>query len=383
MSPLSQVQDPERLRKLLGAVLGISSDLSLPHVLRHIVGAAVDVIDAEYGAVGVLGEDGRLSDFITVGIPDAVVRQIGNRPEGRGVLGVLIVDPKPVRIADVAAHPDSFGFPPHHPPMHSFLGVPIRVRNEVFGNLYLTEKKHAAAFSEEDEGLAVALAGAAGIAIENARLHARVRNLTLVEDRERIAADLHDTVIQRLFATGLGLQAVVRSIADPQAAARVEAAVTDLDETIRQIRTTIFALQAPRVSGRSVRGEILALATEAAASLGYEPHLLLDGPIDTAVSRDVATHLLAVLREALSNVVRHASAHRVDVEVRVNDGELHAEVSDDGVGPGDGSRPAGRGLINLAHRAEALGGSMDLTPGAGGRGTRLEWRVPAYAVAGD
>lgn len=383
MSPLSRVQDPERLRKLLAAVLGISSDLSLPHVLRHIVGAAVDVIDARYGAVGVLGEDGRLSDFITVGIPDGVVQEIGHRPEGRGVLGVLIVDPKPVRIADVAAHPDSFGFPPHHPPMHSFLGVPIRVRSEVFGNLYLTEKKNATEFSEEDEGLAVALAGAAGIAIENARLHARVRNLTLVEDRERIAADLHDTVIQRLFATGLGLQAVVRSIADPQAAARVESAVTDLDETIRQIRTTIFALQAPRVSGRSVRGEILALATEAAASLGYEPHLLLDGPIDTAVSRDVATHLLAVLREALSNVVRHASAHRVDVEVRVSGGELHAEVSDDGVGPGDGSRPAGRGLVNLAHRAEALGGSMRLAPGAEGRGTKLEWRVPAYAVVGD
>jgi signal transduction histidine kinase len=273
-------------------------------------------------------------------------------------------------------HLDRYGFPEHHPPMRSFLGVPIRVRDQVFGNLYLTEKQTAPEFSEEDQELAVALAGAAGVAIENARLHTRVRDLTLIEDRERIAADLHDTVIQRLFATGLGLQATLKAIANPEAAARVESAIEDLDETIRQIRSTIFALDAPRVLGRGLRGEILAMATEAAASLGFEPHLRLDGPIDTSLSETESTQLLAVLREGLANVVRHAHAHRVDITVRVNEEACTLQIHDDGIGPGSGHREGGRGVPNLLQRAEGLGGAMTLTPDSHEQGTVLTWTVP-------
>ena len=244
MSPL-RVHDPDRLRDLLDAVLGINSDLSLPHVLRHIVEAAVKVIGARYGALGVLSERGDfLSEFVNVGIPPEDVAAIGHLPDGHGILGLLILDARPLRLADLNRHPESYGFPAHHPPMRSFLGVPISVRGQVFGNLYLTEKQSAAEFSDEDEGLAIALARATGVAIENARLHARVRDLTLVEDRERIAADLHDTVIQRLFATGLSLQSTIRRISPPEVAQRVETAITDLDDTIRQIRSTIFGLQA-------------------------------------------------------------------------------------------------------------------------------------------
>jgi signal transduction histidine kinase len=304
------------------------------------------------------------------------VEAIGHLPEGHGILGLLILDPRPLRLRDLTQHPESFGFPSHHPPMRSFLGVPIRVRDQVFGNLYLTEKQDTEEFSAEDEGLAVALAGAAGIAIENARLHARVRDLTLIEDRERIAADLHDTVIQRLFATGLALQGTVRAISPPEGAARVQDAVGDLDETIRQIRSTIFALQAPRLPGRGLRAEILGLASEAAASLRFEPQLQLDGPLDAAVDDDVATHLLSVLREGLSNVVRHAEGSRVQITVRVADGQVQVEIFDDGVGPGRGARAGGRGLRNLAHRAETLGGQMSLDPGPEGKGTVLTWRVP-------
>jgi signal transduction histidine kinase len=377
MSPLSRVNDPARLRALLDAVQSISSDLSLPHVLRHIVEAAVEVIGARYGALGVLSENGDdLAEFVNVGIPPDDVAAIGHLPEGHGILGLLIVDPRPLRLTDLASHPDSYGFPAHHPPMRSFLGVPIRVRQQVFGNLYLTEKQAAAEFSEDDEVLAVALAGAAGLAIENARLHARVRDLTLIEDRERIAADLHDTVIQRLFAAGLSLQATTKIISTPEAATRIEQAILDLDETIRQIRTTIFALQAPRVAGRGVREEILGLVTEAAASLGFEPHLRLDGPIDTFVGAHTASHLLAVLREALSNVVRHAQAGKVDVSVVIADGYLTLLVHDDGVGPGPGTRAGGQGMPNLAQRAEALHGSTNLTAGPDHRGTLLTWRVP-------
>jgi signal transduction histidine kinase len=264
--------------------------------------------------------------------------------------------------------------------MRSFLGVPISVRGEVFGNLYLTEKLSAAEFSDEDEGLAIGLARAAGVAIENARLHARIQDLTLIEDRERIAADLHDTVIQRLFATGLSLQSALRRISPPDAAQRVEAAVVDLDDTIRQIRTTIFGLQARPVAGRGLRGEILALASESAASLGFEPHLRLDGPIDTVVDAEVAAHLLAVLREALSNVVRHAGATRVEVAVEVADSRIVAEVRDNGVGPGTSDRPGGRGLSNMMQRANAIGGSTSLTTGPAGQGTVLVWLAPISAV---
>jgi signal transduction histidine kinase len=382
MTGLTEVGDPDRLRALVDAVLSIGSDLSLPAVLRRIVEAAVSLVGARYGAVGVLDEQGAgLSDFINVGLSPDQVAAIGHLPEGHGILGLLIVDPKPLRLVDLRAHPDSYGFPPSHPPMRSFLGVPILVRDQVFGNLYLTEKQEGGEFSAEDEGLVVALAGAAGIAIENARLHSRVRDLTLVEDRERIAADLHDTVIQRLFATGLGLQATVPMISPSEAGRRVQAAVDDLDETIRQIRSTIFALQAPRTAGRGVRAEILALATEAAAGLGFEPHVRLDGPIDTTVGHDEASHLLAVLREALSNVVRHAEATWVEVEVTAVGDSLVLTIRDDGIGIVQ-PRPTGRGLVNMQSRAEALGGSFGVTTGPGGRGSTVRWRVPLSAPLG-
>jgi signal transduction histidine kinase len=374
---LDHIEDPGRLRQLVDAVLSIGTDLSTPAVLRRIVETAVALVDARYAALGVLDEAGdALADFINVGLTADEVAAIGPLPEGHGILGLLILDARPLRLADLGAHPDSYGFPPEHPPMRSFLGVPIRVRDQVYGNLYVTEKQGAAEFSAEDEALAVALAGAAAIAIENARLHARVRELALVEDRERIAADLHDTVIQRLFATGLGLEASVR-LAPPDVAGRIEQAVTDLDETIRQIRSAIFALQPPPVARRGLRAHILALATEAAASLGFEPHVRLDGPLDHAVSDDLSDHLLATLREALSNVVRHAGATRVEVTVHASaGGELVATVTDNGVGLVRQERPGGRGLANMAHRAEVLGGKLTFAPGAGGHGTIVTWRVP-------
>jgi signal transduction histidine kinase len=377
MSPLRGVQDPERLRGLVAAVLAIGSDLSLPTLLRQIVESAVTLIDARYGAIGVLNTAGEwLSEFVNVGMSAEQIAAIGHLPEGHGILGLLILDPAPLRLTDLGAHPDSFGFPEHHPPMGSFLGVPIRVRGQVFGNLYLTDKQAAPEFSEEDEILAVALAGAAGIAIENTRLLARVRELSLVEDRERIAADLHDTVIQRLFATGLGLQGAVRAIDNPAAAERVQLAVDELDETIRQIRSTIFALESRRIPGRSLREEILALTREAAAGLGFEPRVRFEGLIDHLVGEAVGVQLLAVLRESLSNVVRHAGASRVIVAVEVTAVDLVALVIDDGVGAGDGVRPGGKGLASLHHRAEALGGTLEIHAGAGGVGTTIRWHVP-------
>ncbi len=377
MSPLRAIDDPERLRALIDAILAVGSDLDLPGVLRHIVESAITLIDARYAALGVLDASGQgLSEFVNVGMSPEQIAAIGHLPEGHGILGLLIVEPRPLRLADLNTSPDSYGFPEHHPPMGSFLGVPVRVRGQVFGNLYLTDKQGAAEFSEQDEILAVALAGAAGIAIENSRLLARVRDLTLIEDRERIAADLHDTVIQRLFATGLGLQSTVRAIEDPAAAARIQQAVDDLDETIRQIRSTIFALQAPRLAGPSLRSQILAVAAEAGTHLGFEPTVRFEGLIDHGVSDAIGAQLLAVLRESLSNVVRHAGATAVTVAVSVTGDDLIATVTDDGIGAGAAERPGGRGLASLRHRAETLGGTLALAPGAGGNGTVVDWVVP-------
>ena len=194
--PYKRVHDPEKLRRLMDAVLMIEADIELPALLRHIVEEATNLVEARYGALGVLNE-GRtgLDQFLTVGLGEAEELAIGPRPTGRGVLGLLITDPEPLRLPDLAAHSESYGFPDRHPPMKSFLGVPIRVRagDEVWGNLYLTDKQGADGFSDEDEALAEALALAAGIAIENARLHDRVRVLSVLDDRDRIAMALHDT----------------------------------------------------------------------------------------------------------------------------------------------------------------------------------------------
>ena len=374
---MADVAGPRSLRQLLDAVLTVGSDLDLPSMLERIVNSAVDLVDATYGALGVLDDTGnRLAQFITVGIDDETHRSIGTLPEGHGILGLLIVDAKPLRLPDLKEHPDSYGFPPHHPPMQSFLGVPILLRDEVFGNLYLTDKKSGEVFTDVDEELVVGLAAAAGVAIENARLHTKLHELALVEDRERIARDLHDTVIQRLFATGMSLQGAARLIqSDPVAArGRVDSAVDDLDVTVKHIRTAIFELEHERIDDGGLRQEVLALIRNAASSLGFEPRVLLDGPVDTGVDKRVAAELLATLGEALSNVSRHAQASRVDVEVCVGD-DVCLRVTDDGVGPPDEETPRGNGLLNMAARADKLGGTLELRSGQDA-GTVLEWRAP-------
>ena len=373
--PYEGIDDAVRLRRLLDAVLFLGSELRVPTVLRRIVEAGCELVGARYGALGVLDERRQgLSEFITIGLTAQQIAHIGSLPRGHGILGLLIVDPKPLRLRDLNEHAERYGFPPHHPPMTSFLGVPILARGEVFGNLYLTEKQGGGEFTEDDEQLIVALATAAGVAIENARLHARARELDVVTDRERIARDLHDTVIQRLFATGLVLQGAARAATatSPELADRIQEAVDDLDETIRQIRSTIFALGVHQ-AGSSLRAEVLEVVGEYTQTLGFEPRVRLDGPIDAAVPDDVAEHVLSVLREALSNVARHAQARRVDVLLDVGD-DVVLRVTDDGNGPGgDGS--GGFGLRNMQSRAETLGGGMLLEPAMGG-GSRLEWRVP-------
>jgi signal transduction histidine kinase len=367
----------DEVRRLLDAILPVASDLSLPVVLERIVESARVLVGARYGALGVLGEDQRLAEFITVGIDAETVARIGPPPEGHGLLGLLIWDPKPVRLDDIAAHAESYGFPPNHPPMGSFLGVPIRVRDRVFGNLYLTEKQGAAAFSAEDEELVVGLAAVAGVAIDNARLHDKVREVAVVEDRERIARDLHDTVIQRLYATGMTLSATLRHAVKPEVTERIRTAIDDLDVTMRDIRSTIFALQTADRGAQGLRADVLRLVARSENALGFAPHVTFEGLLDTTVPETVGDNLLAALREALTNASRHARATRVDVALTVAGGDVVLEVADDGVGVTT-ERGSGLGLANLSERAIALGGTCTVEPGDG-RGTTVRWRVPLDA----
>jgi signal transduction histidine kinase len=526
-----------RINRLLDAVVAIGSDLDLQTVLHRIAEVAASLVDAEYAALGVISEDGRgLSQFIVVGVDDEMVARIGSLPAGHGVLGKLISDPQPLRLDRLADHAASFGFPPNHPPMHTFLGVPIRVRDAVFGNLYLTEKRGGASFDADDEAVVLALAAAAGVAIQNARLYtdtlqrerwleassevstallsgkdpedvlalvaARARQVTggalafvalpvegdrllveiadgegaqqergrlldrtgsvlaavleqgqpcvvpaadlppstapgdglavplggvhgdgrgvlvvtglpvadtavairalssfaaqaavalelaerrrdserfaVLEDRDRIARDLHDLVIQRLFATGMQLEGAVRLIEGrpSEASARVHRAVDDLDGTIRELRSTIYGLQAPQDEHSSLRALLLQAVDAGAEQLGFAPSVRMDGLLDTLVQGGVADHLLAVLRETLSNAARHAAATKVDVLVAVRDDELLLEVTDDGVGlVSTGTSTRRSGLANIASRAEQLGGTLDLES-APGAGTKVSWRIP-------
>jgi signal transduction histidine kinase len=359
-----------RLQQLLDAMLSIGSDLSLPAVLQRIIGSACKLVDARYGALGVVDDHGQLTDLATSGIDESTHDAVGRLPEFTGILGVLLRDPKPVRLRDVGEHPLAQGFPPGHPEMSSFLGVPIRGK-EAIGSLYLADKQSADQFSEEDERLAVTLAAASGVAIDNARLQSSLEHVAVLQDRERIARELHDKVIQRLFAAGMTLQTTLPIAARTEVASRITQAVEEIDETIRDIRRTIFALETR--TRRGVRVDIFAHVDAAREVLGFTPELRLEGPIDTAVPETTADHLLATLFEALSNVAQHAGASKVDVAVEAGE-ELRLEVADDGAGLPDRIEP-GQGLRNMERRALELGGNASVRPGKGA-GTVVEWRVP-------
>ncbi|WP_027140593.1 GAF domain-containing sensor histidine kinase [Pseudofrankia saprophytica] len=523
-----------RLRGLLRAHRMVTADLRLPTLLRLVVEAACDLLDARYGALGVVAPDRTLEEFVHVGIDPADVTRIGHLPTGQGVLGVLIDDPHPRRVDDIARDPNAIGFPPGHPPMHTFLGVPITVRGEVFGNLYLTEKRDGRPFTAEDEELALALAVTAGVAIDNARLfdeaqrrhqwmrasaevthelmtepaepidlvveraratahadyaamitrgddpaaavvevaagadtagnavpldgsltgrvlaeqhpvltddaaadacdlergpdigclialplrastdadrrvlllgrahgrqvftapdldmassfagHVAValelarskserERLVVLADRGRIARDLHDHVIQRMFAVALGIQDVAQYEKTANAD-RLNGFVEDIDATIKDIRRSIFELRGTAQLGRgNLRSAVEKIAADAKAGLGFAPTVTCAGPLDTVVDDTLAAHLLAVVREAVSNAARHAHATALRVSVRLENDEIVIDAEDDGVGIGDAVRSSG--LTNLRERADSLGGTFRLTVPTGG-GTHLRWTAP-------
>jgi signal transduction histidine kinase len=330
---------------------------------------------ARFGALGVLNEDRTaLSEFITVGLDTDQEARIGTRPTGRGVLGLLIADPKPLRLANLNAHPNSYGFPPNHPPMSSFLGVPIKVRDEVYGNLYLTDKIGWSEFTNDDVALVEVLALAAGIAIENARLHQQTQVVAVYEDRDRLARDLHDTVIQRLFGVGLTLQSMAGRAPRDMSVGLGEA-VAEIDRVIDRIRATIYQLGMGG-EDRGLRDHVVSLVRELSSVVGFDVEVGFDGPVDTAISAQVVEHLMATIRESLTNIGRHAHATQARVAIKVENGRCRLTVVDNGGGFDDSKlREGGLGLTNLRARAEKLDGTFEMENAQGG-GTLLTWQVP-------
>ncbi|MHC6591653.1 GAF domain-containing sensor histidine kinase [Arthrobacter sp. C152] len=532
------VRAQEHVEGLLGAVVSMAEDLSLEAVLDRVVQSACELVGARYGALGVIGEDQNLSHFITVGVDEDGARLIGDLPTGHGVLGHLIREPKPLRLHDLGEHPIAVGFPAEHPPMRTFLGVPVRVRDEVFGNLYLTEKVDGQDFTAEDEDFAVALASAAGVAIQNARLYedsnrrqqwleagievsdrlkaqpgSDTENLDMIAeralhasgsalaviasvagdgslrcrtslgeqsvpagqelpggaaladvlaaggsriftdprkvfdpetaeklgpvlvaalgsdsdgqrdsllilarpgggprytdvdveqsavfasrigltldllkanqlreehalfiDRERIATDLHDLVIQRLFAAGLSIQSLRRYTSDPAAhERRIANITTELDDCIHQLRNTIYSLQAREPDGELLSGRVLRAVQDAANAAGFLPRIQLSGPVDDAVGDEVAEQLLPVLYESVSNAVRHSGSEDIQVLLAVHQGEVVLTVRDHGRGFKDPGRVSG--LDNMKSRAARLGGTCEVDSSPG-HGTTVTWTAP-------
>jgi signal transduction histidine kinase len=372
--PYHSIEDPLKLRRVLEAVLLIERDLELPALLRHVVEEAASMTGARYAALGVLNDDKTaLDQFITVGLGADDEAQIGALPTGKGVLGLFVTDPQPLRLARLGDHSDSYGFPPGHPPMTSFLGVAVKVRDEVYGNLYLTNKIGAAEFSQDDEVLVQALAMAAGVGIENARLHQQVQVAAVYEDRDRLARDLHDHVIQRLFGVGLNLQGLAMR-ATGGISDGLQKQVNEVDEIITEVRATIYALGMGG-SSRGVRDDVIALVRELRDTVGFELGVSFDGAVNTAVSEKVAEHLMATIREAVTNIERHAHATEATIALSANDGHCQLRVADNGRGLDGNGRDGGLGLTNMRRRAEKLNGEFDLMSAPTG-GTVLMWRVP-------
>jgi signal transduction histidine kinase len=382
---LDRAQNAEELaRQLLAlreATLAIGADLSLADTLRRIVTAAADLAQAQYAALGVPDESGEmLAEFVTTGMTPEAEARIGHRPRGHGILGVILREGQSLRLKNLHEHPRSVGFPPNHPPMTSFLGVPITRKGERLGNLYLTDKRNAAEFTADDQRLIELLAAHAGAAIENARLYTRVQHLSVVEERQRIGMDLHDGIIQSIYAVGLTLEFVRAQLDDGEVDAaqeRLASAVEGLNATIRDIRAYILDLRPRRFEGDNLVVGLERLLTEFKANTLIAVGFSADSAVDANLRPEARLALFHIAQEALSNAAKHSRASRVEVRLKRENGDVVLTISDNGRGfsPADTEQRMGHGLMNMRDRAQALHGQVSLHPAEGG-GTEVRAALP-------
>lgn len=367
-----------RLEALDAAVRGIAGVLAIEPVLQLIVDRVRELSGAQYAALGIIGADGYLERFLTSGLDEAGRERIGALPRGHGLLGLIIREDQTFRIDDIATDGRRAGFPANHPAMHSFLGVPVRSKGRTIGNLYLTNKQGARTFSESDQQLVEMFALHAGIAMDTARLHEEVGRLAVIEDRHRIGQDLHDGIIQSLYAVALTLEDLPEIIAEDPAdgIARVDRAVGGIHQSIRDIRNYIVGLGPEMLETTDMASGLRMLAAEFSANTLID--LEINMPEESLpISEAVAGNLLAICREGLSNIARHSGATRAAITLSANEGWLTMSISDNGRGFDVAAPRAAkhRGLENLRDRAEAMGGRLEIRS-ADGTGTVLEVVAP-------
>jgi signal transduction histidine kinase len=364
----------EQLEALDVATRAIAGIVDLEAALQLVVDRVRELVGARYAALGIAAPDGLMQRFITSGITAEQRAAIGPLPRGRGLLGLIIREGRTFLVPDISAHPHSAGFPPNHPPMRSFLGLPVTAHGRPIGNFYLTDRHDEQPFTDDDRQLVERFALHAGIAIENARLHDQVGQLAVVHERDRIGRDLHDSIIQSLYAVGLSLEDVPELMADAPAEAsdRVDGAIESINLAIRDIRNFIYGLRPEAVDGSNVLAGLAALAEEIGRQAVVDVDADLDREVRLGLDEDGGRHVLQFAREALSNSARHGRPRRIVVRLTGElSGGARLEIADDGIGfdLADARRPGHHGLENMAARAEALGGrlSMDSRPGAGTR----------------
>jgi signal transduction histidine kinase len=366
------------------ATVAIAQEVALERILQVIVDRVRPLVGARYAALGIPDDAGRMERFITSGISDEQRLAIGHPPRGHGLLGVIIREGEPVRVADIAKDRRSAGFPPNHPPMRSLLGVPVRVEGRAIGNLYLTEKEGGGTFTAEDEALVETFARHAGLAIHNARLHQELQHLAVLRERERIGQDLHDGIIQSLYAVSLSLEDMEELIeTDPgDAGLRVERAIEAIHGAIRDIRSFILGLRPEALEGGDLATGLAALIEEFRHSTLVDAEL--EARIAVAPGPDVTLQLVQLAREALSNVARHAGASLVNVRLTDDDDVLRLSIADNGRGfdLSEGRRPGHHGLNNMRARAESLGGRLTLQSDMAS-GTSVIFELPLGGLDGS
>lgn len=368
-----------QLEALVEASLTITAELAIDRVLQRIVDLARSLVGARYAALGVPGPDGQLNKFVVSGLSPEQMRAIGSPPVGKGLLGVLLREPRPIRLRRLDDDPRSAGVSPHHPHMTSFLGVPIIFKGKLLGNLYLTDKLDAEEFSDQDEHLITMLAAQAAIAIENANLYDQVQRLAVLEERERIAMDLHDGIIQSIYAVGLTLEYVGLLFDEQPAEARkrLQEAINGLNEVIRDIRNYILDLRPQRFQSKNLTAGLTDLVRAFKANTFINVETQTTDRADADLTTDQSTGLFHITQEALANIAKHAKARNVNIQLRREGAVVVLSIRDDGRGF-DSSQVksyAGHGLRNMADRARALGADLRVESAAG-QGTTIEVRLP-------
>jgi len=381
-------QTVDRLAALDEATRAIAGVLNLDRVLQLIVDRVHDLAGARYAALGIFDERGVVERFLTTGMSREQRERIGPPPRGRGLLGALLGEGRSIRLVDLTSDPRSVGFPDGHPAMRSFLGVPIVVKGGSVGNLYLTDKIGADGFSSADQEIVEQFAVHAGIAIENARLHEQVQRLAIVEERERIGRDLHDGIIQSLYAVGLSLEDLpdLMEESPDEASARVDRAIESLNLTIRDIRNFIFGLRPELLEQADIESSLVALADEFRLNTMVDIELLVGSSMPDLPAEE-RLELLQIARESLSNIARHSRATRATLVLDASADGLVLRVQDNGRGfdPAAVRGPSHQGLANMRGRARALGGDL-VIESEHGAGTRIIVRLPprdAMAVDGE